>query len=146
MKALIQRVGFAKVEVAGETVGEIEQGLLVLLGVEKGDDQTKADKLLHKIVNYRVFSDEQGKMNLSSKDIEAGLLIVSQFTLAAETKKGMRPGFSTAAAPDVAQQLYQYVLQQAAELHSGKLACGSFGADMQVSLLNDGPVTFMLEV
>ena len=144
MKGLIQRVSHAQVVVDGEVVGAIEQGLLLLLGVEQEDTEQQADKLLHKVLNYRIFADEQGKMNLSVKDIGGGLLVVSQFTLAAETKKGLRPSFSSAANPALAEQLYQYFVSQAQQQHS-IVATGIFAADMKVSLCNDGPVTFMLE-
>jgi D-tyrosyl-tRNA(Tyr) deacylase len=149
MRGLIQRVSQASVEVDGEIVGEIRQGLLLLLGVQKGDTQEQAQKLLHKISHYRIFADEQQKMNLSVKDIAGGLLIVSQFTLAAETHKGLRPGFSTAAEPALAKDLYEYFVSQAQDKLSESNVCietGIFGADMKVSLLNDGPVTFMIEV
>ena len=144
MKGLIQRVSHAQVVVDGEVVGAIDQGLLLLLGVEQADTEQQADKLLHKVLNYRIFADEQGKMNLSVKDIGGGLLVVSQFTLAAETKKGLRPSFSSAANPALAEQLYQYFVTQAKQQHS-IVATGIFAADMKVSLCNDGPVTFMLE-
>ncbi|HQV23823.1 MAG TPA: D-aminoacyl-tRNA deacylase [Agitococcus sp.] len=144
MKGLIQRVSHAKVVVDGEVVGAIEKGLLLLLGVEQTDTEQQADKLLNKVLNYRIFADEQGKMNLSVKDIGGGLLVVSQFTLAAETKKGLRPSFSSAANPALAEQLYQYFVSQAQQQHS-IVATGIFAADMKVSLCNDGPVTFMLE-
>ncbi|HNP02946.1 MAG TPA: D-aminoacyl-tRNA deacylase [Agitococcus sp.] len=144
MKGLIQRVSHAQVVVEGEVVGAIEQGLLLLLGVEQADTEQQADKLLHKVLNYRIFADEQGKMNLSVKDIGGGLLVVSQFTLAAETKKGLRPSFSSAANPALAEQLYQYFVTQAQQQHN-IVATGIFAADMKVSLCNDGPVTFMLE-
>ena len=145
MKALIQRVRQARVEVAGEVVGAIDQGLLVLVGVEREDDHARADKLLHKLLNYRVFSDdEQGKMNRSLKDIGGGLLLVSQFTLAADTRSGLRPSFSSAAPPAQGEALYDYLLAQARAQHP-QVACGRFGADMQVHLVNDGPVTFLLE-
>ena len=144
MKGLIQRVSHAQVVVEGEVVGAIEQGLLLLLGVEQADTEQQADKLLHKVLNYRIFADGQGKMNLSVKDIGGGLLVVSQFTLAAETKKGLRPSFSSAANPALAEQLYQYFVTQAQQQHS-IVATGIFAADMKVSLCNDGPVTFMLE-
>ncbi|TMP77277.1 D-tyrosyl-tRNA(Tyr) deacylase [Pseudoalteromonas ruthenica] len=144
MKGLIQRVNHASVMVEGQTVGEIQQGVLVLLGVEKHDDETTADKLLHKITNYRIFTDEVGKMNLSVQNIQGELLIVSQFTLAADTKKGMRPSFSSAATPVQAEALYNYFTERA-KLLGIKVANGQFGADMQVTLNNDGPVTFMLE-
>ena len=145
MIALIQRVKHAKVDVDGQTMGEIQQGLLVLLGVEKEDDQPLADKLLKKVINYRVFNDEEGKMNLSLQDIAGELLIVSQFTLAADTRKGLRPGFSVAATPSDAQSLYEYFVKQSHSLNI-PTQTGEFGADMQVSLVNDGPVTFSLKV
>ncbi len=144
MKGLIQRVRQARVEVAGEVVGAIDQGLLVLVGVEREDDQARADKLLHKLLNYRVFSDEQGKMNRSLKDVGGGLLLVSQFTLAADTRSGLRPSFSSAAPPAQGEALYDYLLAQARDQHP-LVACGRFGAEMQVHLVNDGPVTFLLE-
>jgi D-tyrosyl-tRNA(Tyr) deacylase len=144
MKGLIQRVRQARVEVAGEVVGSIDQGLLVLVGVEREDDHARADKLLHKLLNYRVFSHEQGKMNRSLKDIGGGLLLVSQFTLAADTRSGLRPSFSSAAPPAQGEALYDYLLAQARAQHP-QVACGRFGADMQVHLVNDGPVTFLLE-
>lgn len=144
MIGLIQRVKWAKVEVDNQTVGEISHGLLVLLGVEQGDDQAKADKLLEKVLNYRVFSDEQGKMNLNVQQAGGSLLVVSQFTLAADTNKGLRPSFSRGAAPQEANALYEYFHQQAAQkIHT---QTGQFAADMQVSLQNDGPVTFWLQV
>ena len=145
MKALIQRVRQAKVEVAGEVVGAIDQGLLALVAVEPGDTREHADKLLHKLLNYRVFSDEQGKMNLSLKDCAGGLLLVSQFTLAADTRSGMRPGFSTAAPPALGAELFGYLLERASVQHA-PVASGRFGADMQVHLVNDGPVTLMLQI
>lgn len=144
MKGLIQRVSSARVLVGGNCVGEINQGILLLLGVEKEDDRTKADKLLDKVINYRIFSDESDKMNLSLKDIEGELLIVSQFTLVAETSKGKRPGFSKGASPALGEELYNYFVQ-AAKNTGLKIATGQFGADMQISLTNDGPVTFWLE-
>ncbi|MCQ4289317.1 D-aminoacyl-tRNA deacylase [Pseudomonas stutzeri] len=144
MKALIQRVRQARVEVAGEVVGAIDQGLLVLVGVEREDDRARADKLLHKLLRYRVFGDEQGRMNRSLTDIGGGLLLVSQFTLAADTGSGLRPSFSSAAPPQLGEELYDYLLAQAQHQHS-LVASGRFGADMQVYLLNDGPVTFLLE-
>lgn len=145
MKALLQRVSHARVEVAGEVVGAIDQGLLVLVGVEPQDDEATADKLLKRLLAYRVFSDEQGKMNLSLSDIQGGLLLVSQFTLAADTRSGLRPSFSTAAPPEQGRRLFDYLLGRAQTLHD-QVASGRFGADMQVHLLNDGPVTFLLEV
>ena len=144
MKGLIQRVSSASVVVDGNCVGEIDQGILLLLGVEKEDDRSKADKLLDKVINYRIFSDESDKMNLSLKDIEGELLVVSQFTLVAETSKGKRPGFSKGASPALGEELYNYFVE-AANKTGLKVATGKFGADMKVSLTNDGPVTFWLE-
>jgi D-aminoacyl-tRNA deacylase len=145
MRGLIQRVSQASVSVDGNMVGQIDQGLLLFLGVQKNDTQQQADKLLQKIVKYRVFSDQQGKMNDSLLDIDGGLLIVSQFTLAADTQKGLRPSFSSAAEPAVAKDLYDYFVGQAKAIDSIGLQTGIFAADMQVSLCNDGPVTFLLE-
>ena len=145
MKALIQRVTSASVRVKGEVIGEISQGLLLFLGVEKGDDQQKADRLLEKITKYRVFTDQNDRMNLSLIDIQGELLVVSQFTLVADTQKGLRPSFSSAGLPDESRALYEYFIEQAAKLGL-KIAAGCFGADMAVSLVNDGPVTFNLSV
>ncbi len=145
MKALIQRVSSARVEVAGEVVGEIGLGLLVLLGLDKGDDHAAAQRMLDKLLAYRVFADDQGRMNSSVTDVSGGVLLVSQFTLSADTRKGLRPSFSSAMPPAEAEPLYDYTLQALAKRHS-KVAAGQFGADMQVSLTNDGPVTFLLEV
>jgi len=144
LRALIQRVRHASVSVNKLCIGEINQGLLVFLAIQKGDDHSQVEKLLDKVLAYRVFADEQGKMNLSLKDIQGGLLTVSQFTLAADTAKGLRPGFSLAATPEDGKRLYDYWLCQAEKKHH-HTAAGEFGADMQVSLLNDGPVTFLLE-
>ena len=144
MKALLQRARGARVEVGVDIVGSIDQGLLVLVGVEPQDTQASADKMLHKLLNYRVFSDADGKMNLSLRDVAGGLLLVSQFTLAADTKSGMRPSFSKAAPPALGEQLFDYLLQQAKSMHD-VVESGQFGADMQVHLMNDGPVTFLLE-
>ena len=144
MLALIQRVNSAKVEIAGSVTGEIGQGLLVLLGVEKDDTETHADRLLNKVLAYRVFADAEDKMNLSLTDINGGLLVVSQFTLAADTNRGLRPSFSSAKPPAEAQALYDYFVSKARTLH-GDVATGEFAADMKVSLTNDGPVTFMLK-
>lgn len=143
MKGLLQRVRCARVEVAGEIIGAVDQGLLVLVAVEPGC-RASADKLLHKLLNYRVFSDAEGKMNLSVVDVGGGLLLVSQFTLAADTKSGLRPSFSTAAPPALGEELFNYLLAQAKQVH-GTVASGRFGADMQVHLVNDGPVTFLLQ-
>lgn len=144
MKGLIQRVTQARVDIAGQCSGEIGPGILLLLGVEKQDGHENADKLLHKVLNYRIFSDQDGKMNLSLKHTGHGLLIVSQFTLVADTRKGLRPGFSQGATPAWGEQLYDYFVQQATAMHS-PVATGQFGAEMQVSLCNDGPVTFLLQ-
>ena len=144
MKALLQRVSAARVEVDGEVVGAIDQGLLVLVGVEPQDTEASADKLLHKLVNYRVFADAEGKMNLSLGAVGGGLLLVSQFTLAADTKSGLRPSFSTAASPARGEELFDYLVAQARLKHP-QVATGRFGANMQVHLVNDGPVTFLLE-
>lgn len=145
MIALIQRVSHASVEVADETVGQIGAGLLVLLGVQRDDDEAKADKLLHKVRHYRVFADEQGKMNLNVQQAGGSLLVVSQFTLAAETDKGLRPSFSNGGHPELAERLYDYFVVQS-QVAGVPTASGRFAADMKVSLLNDGPVTFWLEV
>lgn len=145
MIGLLQRVSRARVEVAGELVGEIGRGLLVLVGVERGDDRTRAERLLERLLGYRVFPDAEGRMNLSLRDIRGGLLLVPQFTLPADTRKGMRPSFSSAAPPALGEQLFTYLLSQA-EAHLVPVASGRFGADMQVSLTNDGPVTFWLQV
>jgi D-tyrosyl-tRNA(Tyr) deacylase len=144
MIALIQRVSRADVQVDSQTVGAIDRGILALIGVRRGDDIVAADRLLERLLTYRIFPDEQGKMNLSLRDIEAGLLLVPQFTLAADTHKGTRAGFSTAAAPDEAHRLFTHLLDRARACH-GSVAAGVFGANMQVSLVNDGPVTFWLE-
>lgn len=144
MIALIQRVSRADVQVDSQTVGAITRGILALIGVRRGDDIVAADRLLERLLTYRIFPDEQGKMNLSLRDIEAGLLLVPQFTLAADTHKGTRAGFSTAAPPDEARQLFTHLLDRARACH-GSVAAGVFGATMQVSLVNDGPVTFWLE-
>lgn len=144
MKALMQRVTQAKVEVGGQCIGQIGYGIMLLLGVDKGDDQTKADQLLHKVLHYRFFADADGKMNNNVQQVNGSILIVSQFTLVADTKKGLRPGFSSAAPPALGEQMYDYFVAQARKKIA--VATGQFGADMQVSLTNDGPVTFMLEV
>ena len=144
MLGLIQRVSSASVAIDNKLQGNIDQGILLLLGIEKNDNQASVNRLLNKILNYRIFNDELGKMNLSLNDIGGGLLVVSQFTLAADTKKGMRPSFSSAAPPEPAEALYDYFLKQAQIECQGRVASGEFGADMQVSLCNDGPVTFLL--
>ena len=143
MIALIQRVSSAKVEVDGEIVGQIGKGLLVLLGVEKDDDRQKADKLAEKVLNYRVFSDADDKMNLNVQQVAGEVLVVSQFTLVADTQKGLRPSFSKGATLSLANELYEYFAQKCGE--KVKVECGRFAADMQVSLVNEGPVTFWLQ-
>ena len=142
MIALIQRVTVAKVEVEGEITGQIGKGLLVLLGVEKEDNHAKAEKLLEKVLNYRVFSDEDGKMNLNVQQAGGAILIVSQFTLAADTQKGLRPSFSKGASPALAEEMYDYFVEKCGQKIS--TFTGRFATDMQVSLTNDGPVTFWL--
>ena len=144
MIGLIQRVKKASVEVDEAIVGDIKQGLLVLVGVEKGDTQAGADKLCERLFNYRVFSDAEDKMNLSLKDIDGEILLVSQFTLAADTQKGARPSFSSAAPPQEGRRLFDLLVEKA-RTKTSKVATGQFGADMQVSLVNDGPVTFCLQ-
>lgn len=145
MIGLIQRVSSAKVEVEKQVVGQIERGILLLFGVEKEDTTAKAERLLERVLGYRIFPDEAGKMNLSLRDIKGGLLIVPQFTLPADTHKGMRPSFTPAAAPEKGKQLFDYFYELARQKHS-LVNKGVFGADMQVSLINDGPVTFWLTV
>lgn len=145
MKGLIQRVTEASVTVDGEKIASIGNGLLLLLGVERNDGPAEAETLLHKIVRYRVFSDENGRMNRSLQDCGGSLLIVPQFTLAADTGSGTRPGFSNAAAPDRARKLVaEFVEKAAATLGESRVGQGEFGADMKVALVNDGPVTFLL--
>ncbi len=145
MIALLQRVSSARVVVDGDTVGAIECGLLVLVGVESGDTANEADRLLERLLNYRVFSDAAGKMNLSVRDVGGGVLLVPQFTLAADTRKGLRPSFSSAAPPERGRTLFDHLWLQAQALHA-PVAQGRFGADMKVTLTNDGPVTFWLQV
>lgn len=145
MIALLQRVSSASVDVAGERIGAIGPGLLVLVGVQPQDDPRTALRLLERLLAYRVFGDAEGRMNRSLSDTGGGLLLVPQFTLAADTRKGNRPGFSTAAAPADAERLFGFLCEQARVVHPG-VATGRFGADMQVSLVNEGPVTFWLEV
>jgi D-aminoacyl-tRNA deacylase len=144
MISLIQRVTRADVRVNGEVVGAIERGILALIGVRKGDDAAAADRLLERILSYRIFPDAQDRMNLALRDIGGGLLLVPQFTLAADTHKGTRAGFSNAAAPEVARGLFHYLLERARTAQV-PVGAGIFGANMQVSLINDGPVTFWLE-
>jgi D-tyrosyl-tRNA(Tyr) deacylase len=142
---LLQRVAAASVKVEGAVVGAIGPGLLVLVGVEKGDGETQADRLLERLLGYRVFSDDQGRMNRSLVEVGGGLLLVSQFTLAADTNKGARPSFSSAAPPDEGRRLFDYLVKQARAAHPD-VATGAYGAHMEVALVNDGPVTFWLRV
>ncbi|SET87864.1 D-aminoacyl-tRNA deacylase [Thalassotalea agarivorans] len=145
MIALIQRVSHANVAVDNETVGEISKGLLVLLAIEPEDDEAKAKRLAERVSGYRIFEDDNGKMNLNVSQASGDILVVSQFTLAADTTRGMRPSFTSAAAPDMSKSLYKYFTQCLRE-KGFKAPTGRFGADMKVSLLNDGPVTFQLKV
>ena len=145
MIALIQRVKNAKVEVEEEIVGEIQGGLLVLLGIEKGDDEQKCKRLAERVLDYRIFADENDKMNLNIQQAQGRLLVVSQFTLAADTKKGNRPGFSNGAEPTEANRLYELFNNNCRDMGIA-VENGIFAADMQVSLTNDGPVTFWLQV
>jgi D-tyrosyl-tRNA(Tyr) deacylase len=144
VKALLQRVSCASVSVGGEEVGAIGAGLLVLLGLDKDDDRSIADRTLERVLAYRMFADGEGRMNRSVADINGGVLLVSQFTLSADTGRGLRPGFSRAMPPAEAEPLYDYLLAELRRRHS-PVAAGVFGADMQVSLTNVGPVTFLLE-
>ncbi len=144
MIGLIQRVRRAEVRSGGQPLGAIQQGILALIGVRRGDDRPAADRLLERLLAYRIFADEAGRMNLSLRETGGGLLLVPQFTLAADTHKGTRAGFSTAAAPEEAGALFAYLLERAYATHA-PVAAGAFGADMQVELVNDGPVTFWLE-
>ncbi|VTU37056.1 D-tyrosyl-tRNA(Tyr) deacylase [Variovorax sp. PBL-H6] len=145
MKALLQRVAEARVDIEGATVGAIGPGLLVLLCAERGDGEAQADRMLAKILKLRIFSDEAGKMNRSVQDTGGGLLVVSQFTLAADASGGNRPSFTQAAPPDEGRRLYTYFVAQARAAHP-VVATGEFGADMQVRLVNDGPVTIPLQI
>jgi D-tyrosyl-tRNA(Tyr) deacylase len=144
MIGLLQRVSAAEVAVAGTIVGRIDRGLLVLVGVQKGDDDARAGRLLERLLGYRVFPDDAGRMNLSLTDIGGGLLLVPQFTLAADTRKGTRASFTSAAPPAEGERLFDLLVARARAAHPD-VATGRFGADMQVSLTNDGPVTFWLE-
>lgn len=144
MKALLQRVRHARVEVAGETIAAIDRGLLVLVGVDRGDGALQVDKLANKLLHYRVFGDDSGKMNLNVQQIEGSVLLVSQFTLSADTGKGLRPSFTAAASPADGEVWFNELVG-AVRARYDRVATGRFGADMQVSLLNDGPVTFLLE-
>lgn len=144
MIGLLQRVAHAQVDVDGRTVGAIGRGLLVLVGVQPADTEQSATRLLDRLLGYRVFPDAEGRMNLGLADVAGGLLLVPQFTLAADTRKGMRPSFSSAAPPETGRRLFEVLVQEARARHP-VVACGQFGADMQVTLTNDGPVTFWIE-
>jgi D-tyrosyl-tRNA(Tyr) deacylase len=144
MIGLLQRVTEASVDVEGRVVGRIEAGLLVLLAVEPADTEAQADRLLERLAGYRVFEDADGRMNLSLVDTGGGLLLVPQFTLAANTDKGMRPSFTGAAPPELGRRLFEYAVSRARSLLGDRVATGQFGAHMRVSLTNDGPVTFWL--
>lgn len=145
MLAVIQRVTQASVVVEGETVGAIDHGLLALVGVEPGDGADQVARMAQRLIGYRVFDDGQGRMNLSVGQTGGGLLLVSQFTLAADTRSGMRPGFSTAAAPAEAEPVFNQLLRTCRQNHAGRVETGRFGAHMVISLVNDGPVTFLLK-
>ena len=145
MRGLLQRVRRAAVVVEGVEVGAIQRGVLLLLGIARADTPTQADALLARVLRYRLFPDAQQRMNLGLADVGGGLLVVSQFTLMADTRKGLRPSFTPAAAPEQAEALYRHFVTRARERHA-PVACGVFGADMQVELVNDGPVTLLLEV
>ncbi len=145
MKALIQRVTQASVSVDTQVISEIGKGLLVLLGVEKNDTTAAVGKMADKLLQYRIFADGQNKMNCNVQEVDGGLLVVSQFTLVANTQKGLRPSFASAAAPDIAEQIYEQLVTELKARYK-KIATGRFAANMQVSLINDGPVTFLLEV
>lgn len=144
MIGLIQRVTSASVEIEAQKVAGIDKGILLLLGVEREDTAANLDKLLRKILNYRIFNDDSGKMNLSITDIQAELLVVSQFTLVADTAKGNRPGFSRGASPELGKTMFNEFVEKAKEQHQ-RVTAGVFGADMKISLINDGPVTFWLK-
>ena len=144
MIALIQRVSEASVTVNNQVIGEIAQGILVLLAIEPHDDEAKATRLAERVAGYRIFEDQQGKMNLNVAQVGGNILVVSQFTLAADTTRGMRPSFTSAAKPEISKQLYQYFCQQL-QSKGFKVPTGEFGADMKVKLVNDGPVTFTLK-
>jgi D-tyrosyl-tRNA(Tyr) deacylase len=144
MIALIQRISRADVQISGAKVAEAARGLLVFVGVKPADCEDDATRLIERLLKYRIFADDAGKMNVSLQQIDGDLLLVPQFTLAADTRHGLRPGFSTAAAPDLGRRVFEATVAAARARHP-KVACGVFGADMQVSLVNDGPVTFWLE-
>ena len=145
MIALIQRVNYAKVVIEGQLVSEIDKGILALIGIQKEDSNTAAEKLLDRIFSYRIFPDAEGKMNLSVKDIDGGVMLVSQFTLAAATDKGLRPSFSSAMPPDEAEAIFNH-LTEFAKAHYAKIGTGQFAKNMKIILENDGPVTFQLKI
>ncbi len=145
MIGLLQRVTQASVTVNDDVVASIDSGLLVLIGVEKNDSKNNAERLFQKIISYRVFADNKNKMNLSLQDVQGGLLLVPQFTLPADTRKGLRPSFSDAAPPDLGKQLFEYLIDHARDNYA-TVETGIFGTDMKVGLVNDGPVTFWLQV
>lgn len=144
MIGLLQRVSHASVSVEGSLIGKIDRGLVVFVGIEKNDSEANADRLLQRLLGYRVFADKQNKMNLSLLDVHGGLLLIPQFTLPADTRKGMRPSFSSAASPEFGKRLFDYLLEKASETYE-LVEAGQFAADMQVTLTNDGPVTFWLQ-
>jgi D-tyrosyl-tRNA(Tyr) deacylase len=144
MIGLLQRVSHASVSVEGSLIGKIDRGLVVFVGIEKNDSEANADRLLQRLLGYRVFADKQNKMNLSLLDVHGGLLLIPQFTLPADTRKGMRPSFSSAAPPEFGKRLFDYLLEKASESYE-LVEAGQFAADMQVTLTNDGPVTFWLQ-
>ncbi|WP_077731216.1 D-aminoacyl-tRNA deacylase [Methylocaldum sp. 14B] len=145
MIAVIQRVTRAEVTVAGESVGKIDRGILALIAIERGDTEAQADRLAERILGYRIFGDAEDKMNLNVTDVSGGVLLVSQFTLAADTRKGMRPSFTPAADPETGKRLFDYFVEKVRARHS-PVETGRFGANMQIELVNDGPVTFTLNV
>lgn len=145
MKALIQRVRHAGVEVDGESIAAIDQGMLVLVGIDKGDEIDRVEKMAHKLLNYRIFADAEDRMNLNVQDIGGALLLVSQFTLSADTHKGLRPSFTSAAPPADGERIFDALVAQVRHQYD-RVQTGQFGANMQIELLNDGPVTFLLEV
>ncbi|HEY5701999.1 MAG TPA: D-aminoacyl-tRNA deacylase [Gammaproteobacteria bacterium] len=144
MIGLLQRVSHASVSIEGSLIGKIDRGLVVFVGIEKNDSEANADRLLQRLLGYRVFADKQNKMNLSLLDVHGGLLLIPQFTLPADTRKGMRPSFSSAASPEFGKHLFDYLLEKASETYE-LVEAGQFAADMQVTLTNDGPVTFWLQ-
>ena len=144
MLTVIQRVTYGNVKVNDLIIGEIKQGIVALIAIEKTDGKTQAKQLIDRIINYRIFADNNDKMNLSLRDIDGGLLLIPQFTLAADTRKGTRPSFTPSAPPSIAKPLFECAAQYAKQQYS-HIACGEFGADMQVSMCNNGPVTFMLK-